>query len=438
MSSCADLENEWEDNIHNYIVAPGEKLADKVPEDVDKYVHNRFGTQMYPDGKPKYSIKYFNEKCFVTRLCPCGKEKCFDHYDGTDTRRPSRPWDEVCTFPNEHRLPGVVRDGEEMHILRQRFSNDHYEISDRSSDTGKFQVKQKCPCGKTECETHVFPSTVRLDASFVPAVYTQATMTTKKTQTLLEPLFRKQHAMTFEEVHSFFEQFQLNWSVKVKHNVISFWMFCKCKKAFAITPCLACRNKDKRKCHKCGKLHKIKKKCHASVKCGLCPKKSICSDCEASQIIPCVLCGKLKRLDHPCAIPNQAEQHRSSKIYPILLREKGATHGICQNCKKKVPMRSHARHQRRCHSEKSSTSDYSYDWGKVPECNYCRHKDLDATRLREHAMFHSKIKTHVCKEGCGAAFFYQPQEAAHRKKMHQGNKRRRVGGLVTLSAPLAV
>jgi len=438
------LENDWEDNISSYIVAPGEKLPDKVPDDINKYVSDHFGTQMYPGGTPKYRLGFFNGKFIVTKICPCGEEKCEDHYDGTDTRRPSRPWDEVCTFPKGHGLPGLVRDGVELSILRQRFSNDHYEISEIS---GKFHVKQKCPCNKTKCDKHVFPAEVRLAASFPLAIYTPATRgagrITKKGQILLEPLFRKRHAMTFEEVHSFFEQFQLNWSVKVKSDVISFWMICKCKKAFARTPCLACHDKREKKCHKCAKPHRIFKKCHVSVKCGSCKKKqSICSDCEAAQEIPCVLCGKIKRLDHICTIDNQTEQTRKNGahagIYPPLLRKKGATHGICQTCKIPVPFRTYARHQKRMHREKSSDDCFTYDFGKVPRCDYCRYENLDATVMREHAKFHSKIKTHTCKEGCGAAFFYQPQERAHRIKAHGKNKRRRVGNLVTLSLPQAV
>lgn len=426
-------DNDW----HEYVTLPDEsmykELPDKVPNDSEKYLREHFLSQKYSNGKCKFEM-VFQSGWEIRRLCPCGEETCYYHFDGSDKIRPDRRWRQFCKFPKGHEMYGGVRQGREMDKLQERYK-ENYTIT---QDGDKYEVKQICPCGKTECDVHIIPSTVELDHSFDLCVVKHKTKTTNKVVTPIEPLFRKQQPMTFDQARTFFDQFQLNWKVFVTAMKITIWMVCKCGEAFEDTPCQPCAMKKVRNCHICGEQRRSRmlKKCHPSKNCKKC--KGICSDCKAAEISYCEFCKKDVRLDHQCApLMRQHIQFRKKSTYPDFIRSEGADRGYCSDCKQPMARRIYHRHQYRQHNDRKPCALYDRDY-KRHNCPYCWYYHYDPTNVRNHInSIHSLKKTFVCKLGCGMAFTHQCSEIQHRRKVHKQaaptmKRNRRVGGRVVL------
>jgi len=425
----------WEsDSWDDYVTLPtGVLLTEDVPNNPEEFLRKHFLTQKYPDGQCKFSM-VFDKGWVIKRLCPCGLEKCLFHVDGFAKLKTRRSWRNICKFPLGHELFGYVNLGREMDTLKQ-----HYDERYRITQIGdRYEVEQVCPCKKTHCAIHIIPSTVELEHSDVLWAVEHATKSTPKVVTRIEPIFRKQHAMTFAQTETFFEQFELKWKLFITATKIVIWMICKCGQAFPNTPCQPCAMKKVRKCHLCGEERRSRmlKKCHPSKNCTKC--RGICSDCKAAEVSKCEHCKQHIRLDHICApLPQQHVSFRKNTTYPALLHSKGAKAGICQDCKEPCSYRIYHRHQYRRHNDLKPSDLYDRDY-KRHFCPYCWYDHFDPTNVRDHInSLHSLKKTHKCKLGCGLAFTHACSEVAHRRKYHKqappGTKRnRRVGQKIIL------
>ena len=415
----------WEeDNWKDYVILPdGYELVDDVPDthmDRIKYLREHFLRQKYPSGHCKFSMCCVEQKwrwVVIKRMLK---------------------WEDICKFPKGHELRGVVEQGQEMQSLQKHYKEKY--VIDKNG--AKYEVKQRCPCGKTECETHIFPSQVQLEFSRTLAIVTPPSRDADgnkvdKKITPIEPIFRKQHAMTHDEAKTFFEQFQLNWKIFITTLKITFWMLCKCGQAFEATPCNKCYNKLHRKCHICDSIRRKRmlKKCHASKNCTNCT--GICSDCKAAEISFCEHCNKDIRLDHECvSLVNQHWGLRKNPHYPRFVRQKFSKMGYCIDCKKVMHENAYPRHHYRAHNDLSPCDLYDREY-KKHYCNYCFHYEYDTTKITNHMKMHSLKKTHICKAGCGMAFTHAASEIKHRRKMHNYvplklKHHRRVGSRIVL------
>lgn len=340
-------------------------------------------------------------------------------------KRCARAWDTFCTFPPGHALKGVVPFGSEMKMLEERFSPEFYSIS-------PSEVKQVCPCGKTECDLHIFPSTVLLESSFLLAVYTQATLSTPKQTHMIEHEFRKQHAMTVDEAKTFFERYKLKWEVHISSEKITFQMICRCGKAFEQTPCDACHKKARQNCALCGSERKknMLKSQHPSKN----SKLKICSDCKANEVTYCEFCKDDKSLAHECKpLLNSHVSFRKNKIHRPLMHTAGSDMGICPYCKEGCSRRTYSRHWRRRHNDLKPAGFHTH---RAPRhfCDYCDLYFFETSSVRDHVKMHL-IEEYPCRLGCGKKFNHACAEIQHRRKFHKQdpptrNRLRRVGDTV--------
>ena len=117
-------------------------------------------------------------------------------------------WSEIATFPRGHELQGQVKQGEEERLLREHFSacfpcgTPKYRVND-------MVVVQQCPCGKTACESHVFPSTVEIDSNVPLELHM------KRKVIPFERTYRALDAMMFVDVMDWFAGYPLKWEVSV-------------------------------------------------------------------------------------------------------------------------------------------------------------------------------------------------------------------------------
>ena len=428
----------WESDTWDEIVTlpNGYELDTDVPANPEKYLRLHFLTQTYENGKCKYEM-VFEQGWVVKRICPCGLKTCKIHLIDGDfvQERKLRKWKNICKFPEGHEMFGFVREGFELETLKKRYKRE-YKISCYGAT---YEVQQVCPCGKLFCALHIFPANIELDYSFASlAVYKRATRSQGESETLIEPLFRKKHPMTFEEVKLFFEQFKLNWEVTITLWKITFRMLCKCGKALEHTPCEPCAMKTLRGCHICGELRRVRmlKKCDSSKNCKKC--KGICSDCKAAEISKCEHCKKVCRLDHECVpLQNQYVCFRKNFTYPPLIHSQGQRMGVCPDCKEACAYSAYPRHTKRRHNDKKPCALYQRDY--VPMfCPYCDYYHFEKTNLTGHMNFHNKTKTYSCKLGCGKGFKHAAQEILHRQKVHgvkppTMNQLRRVGSKMVRS-----
>lgn len=424
MSQCVhdDFSSDgWEPDVwEDYVILPnGYQLVDDVPDTEKarvKYLSGHFLSQKYRDGTCKFKMRFDGWKWVITRMLN---------------------WKNICKFPKGHELRGVVEEGQEIQTLQQRYK-EKYVIETNST---WFTVKQVCPCGKTECDIHIFPSQVELEFSRTLAVVTPPSRAADgskvdKKLTPIEPIFRKNHAMTFDQVKVFFDQFELNWKVFITALKITFWMVCKCGEAFEVTPCEKCTNKRHSKCHICGSLRRKRmlKKCHKH------GEHRICSDCKAAEISFCDHCKKDVRTDHECvSLLNQHWGLRKNNTYPSFVRAKHSKVGYCNDCKQSMHENAYPRHQYRVHNDMSACDLYDRDY-KKHYCDHCFHYEYDPTKITNHAKLHSLKKTHICKLGCGMAFTHAASEIMHRRKVHKYvapkmKHHRRVGPRIVLREP---
>jgi len=422
LASSVDSSDGWEDDWSDYIRLPEKWMYNKLPKydpaNADKILQEHFLTLKYPDdGTDVFELVEDNRDWVKNRI----KYKF----------RRVRMWTDVCTFPKGHEMPFGVQEGKELEKLQARYPPDKYKIT---QDGDTFKVEQLCPCGKTECDEHIFPSKVLLESSFQLATHTIPRGKNKKISTPLAPLFRKHHAMTFEQAQQFFDQFELHWKLFITALKITFWMVCKCGEAFEDTPCVPCEKKTMDTCSLCGdeRVKRMLKKQDPSKKSdGL-----ICSDCKHDEIFFCTFCEKKTQLYHDC-VP-LVNQHRrySKKNYKELIRSKGAKIGVCPYCRETCSYNTYARHFQRQHNDLKPIAAYSHELDLF-KCDYCDYENYDKTNVKEHSKIHLKVLMHPCKLGCGESFRHHTGEITHRRKVHGVNfesarKRRRVGNKIEL------
>jgi len=350
--SCGDLSSDgWEEVWSDYVVLPeGYIIYEEIPEDPDDFLKKRF-----PKGNAKFEMN------FDTRLRKFVVKR-------------KRLWAAICNFPKGHALRGSVVVGQELKLLKQMGEN--YKLS-RSGE--KFYVQQKCPCGLTsDCSIHIFPANVKLTASFRLAIYDD------KQRTSLATLFRKNHAMTFDEVLQFFSKFKLNWKILRRTNELEFRMVCKCGEAFKQTPCNKCALKRHRKCQLCDNMPRTRML--VKDKDG----KAICSDCKAAEISLCKFCEKNTRLDHKCdGFDHEHVSFRKNTDDDPLLRRKNDRHGYCPDCKEKSNYTTYPRHSQRRHNDKAPCGLYDRNYRRY-YCKYCWYYHFDSTNVKQHAKLHVK------------------------------------------------
>ena len=420
LSSSVDNSDCWQ----GYVILPEKWMYSKLPEydpaTAEKILRDYFLTQKYPDAKEKFTM--------------VGDETGWEDWSWKIEYKFRRvlDWSDVCIFPTGHEMPSPgVWEGTELQKLHERYTPDKYKIS---QDGDKFKVEQLCPCGETECEQHIFPSKVLLQSSFQLAIHTIPRGKEKKNSTQLAPLFRKQHAMTFDEAQQFFNQFQLHWKVFITALKITFWMVCKCGEAFEDTPCAPCAKKTMGTCSLCGdeRVKRMLKKQHPSKKSA----ELICSDCKYDEVFFCTFCKKKTQLYHDCVpLANQDTRYRVFN-YKELIRSKGAKIGICPYCRETCSYNTFARHFQRQHNDLKPVGAFSHELD-LYKCDYCDYENYDKTNVKEHSKIHRKLLMHPCKLGCGESFRHHTGEIQHRRKVHgikfePPRKRRRVGNKIEL------
>lgn len=402
----------------------------------------KFGST-FESGDPTYEV----EDGRVHRLCPCGLKQCRYHviptsmklegpmdYNGMDlselffeepvmTRAEVRAWwgryglaclsetkivrtvylnwSEIATFPRGHELQGQVKQGEEERVLREHFSacfpcgTPKYRVND-------MVVVQQCPCGKTACESHVFPSTVEIDSNVPLELHM------KRKVIPFERTFRALDAMMFVDVMDWFAGYPLKWEVSVTPRLVKLRMKCKCHKAFDVIPCPDCACKETKQCTGC--LGSFQKRY---------VKQGLCGNCRRVQKIHCEHCNERVPLAHACKpLKDMYFKLDLGGMYPRCIRQKGSKDVICPDCNKCMKYTIYHRHQYRVHSDlKPGTGGYTraYKWHKCP---YCTYKNCDITNVREHLKIHLTVRQHECRYGCGASFTRPSAENLHCRIVH--------------------
>ena len=79
-------------------------------------------------------------------------------------------WSEIATFPVGHEIQGQVKQGTEESALLEHF-NECYPCGTPKYRVNDMVVVQQCPCGKTDCDMHVIPSTVEIDSNVPLELY---------------------------------------------------------------------------------------------------------------------------------------------------------------------------------------------------------------------------------------------------------------------------
>jgi len=393
------------------------------------------------------------ENCFritthkVERLCPCGLTKCIHHviptemhlegpmdFNGEDlaqlffqqpvmvrsdvrkwwekyglvsirnetiSRTVFTDWGKLYTFPVGHELVGKVKQGTEKQRVQEHFSSVYaggtskYKITDR-------EVVQLCPCGKTECDIHVIPSTVVIDST-APLV-----LHMKDKVVAFENTFRGTDAMTCNEVRDWLLGYPLKWHIEVTPRLVQIRMLCKCNKPFDITPCKECALKEMKQCSGCRQSFYKKY-----------VKKGLCGNCRRINNIHCPHCNEKVPLAHQCKpLKDMHFSFKFTGVYPPCIRQKKSDNVICPDCNKCMKNRVYHRHQYRAHSDLlPGTGGYSrkYTWHSCP---YCSYKNCDITNVREHLKRHLTTRQHECRYGCGATFTRPSAENLHCRVFH--------------------
>lgn len=307
-------------------------------------------------------------------------------------------WRDVCTFPSGHELTGQVKQGEERDALERRFSGKYPNQSPKYR-VGE-SVVQLCPCGKTDCDIHVIPSTVEIDSNVPLALHL------KKKVIHFEQTFRGLDSMVCSDIRDWFLGYPLKWDVEVTPKLVKLRMKCKCQNVFESIPCADCALKETRECTGC---HTRYAKRYV--------KKGLCGNCRRTQIIHCEHCNEKVPLAHTCKpLKDMHFSYKTTGVYPPCMRQKGSKDVICPDCNKCMKQQIYHRHQYRVHSD-LLPGDYTrnYKWHKCPYCNY---KNCDITNVREHLKIHLSIRQHECRYGCGASFTRPSAENLHCRLVH--------------------
>jgi hypothetical protein len=397
----------------------------------------------FESGKPMFRITGTK----VERLCPCGLTSCKYHiipsemhmkgpmeYKGQDigalffkqpvmSRSDARKWwakyglvcitatdiirtvylnwRDICTFPTGHEMVGQVKQGEEEKALEDRFGTDvvpKYKIDGMS-------VVQICPCGKTECDVHVIPSTVEIDSNVPLELHL------KKKVVQFERTFRSLDATSCTDIRDWFLGYPLKWVVEVTPKLVKLRMKCKCQKALDVIPCQECAAKENRECTECQRSFAKRY-----------VKKGLCGNCRRTKTMHCAHCNEMVPLAHACnPLRDMHFSYKFGGIYPPCIRQKGSKDVICPDCNKCMKYTIFHRHQYRAHSDLLPGGGFSraYKWHKCPYCNY---KNCDITNVREHLKIHLSIRQHECRYGCGASFTRPSAENLHCRVVHSAEE----------------
>lgn len=417
-----------------YTLLEGETIAEK------------FGGT-FEDGEPMFQIT----ESKVERLCQCGLTSCSYHIiptemhlkgpmdsDGEDlgtlffkepvmTRVDARKWwskyglvcitqteiirtvylnwRDICTFPMGHEMVGQVKQGDEIDALEKHFKGKYPNRKPKYKIDG-MNVVQLCPCGKTECDMHVIPSTVEIDSNIPLELHL------KKRVIHFEQSFRALDAMTCGDIRDWFLGYPLKWDVEVTPQLVKLRMKCKCQKSFDVIPCQECAAKEKKECTEC---HRSFARRYV--------KKGLCGNCRRVKIIHCEHCNEMVPLAHICKpLKDMYFGYKFDGKYPPCIRQSGSMNVICPDCNKCMKYTIYHRHQYRQHSDLDpDTGGYSrdYEWHKCP---YCSYKNCDITNVREHLKIHLTVRQHECRYGCGASFTRPSAENLHCRIVHSAKE----------------
>lgn len=405
----------------------------------------------YENDEPHFRLFYSKslERWRVERLCPCGLTACSVHVIPSEMHLfgelglafatekvmtiqaaeswwlargqivvvsstsvlPAQPWADVCTFPAGRELRGNVVLGQETIELQAHFG-DHL-----LQGSGLPLLLQKCPCGRTSCDIHIFPATVHYVHSFPLEVRRLALQAKKngkrqKGKKVMVPVgeqFRLLNPMSFADASAWWGSIGLNCSVNVTPGKIEVLMKCKCGDAFAQVPCAECAAKAIGTC-KCGAIVKKRKL-----------KDGLCHDCVHKQVVKCPHCDQMLPRGHLCSA-GLINSHFSSRInttYPQMIRHKLDKKGICPDCKEIVSYNKYHVHQYRCHSDVKPGGGYSRDY-ELHKCFYCNFISFDVSTVTTHQKSHISIREYECRNGCGKRFSTHAAELSHSKAKHDG------------------
>ena len=444
MSEKCASSSEWEDVS---LSLPKGYIHPNVP-DIDEYISTHF-KETYEDGKPKFKV-YYRRGWHVEKICPCGLTSCEKHVIPSETsytgsvsglaskfmRKDVMTTDEAkqwwgkhggkttvrpgfihrClmvpypyTFPKGHELKGLVDETKADEVVHQHFK-DNYKIVGNN-------VVQVCPCGKTECNLHIIPSTVNIKASFPLEMHLHTRKRgSKGKRKKVPPIlfgeeFRKEQPMSLADAREWFLSVGLKFAVDVQPGQITLQMICKCGKPFEKTPCKACYDSEFNACQECGdKYRKRMLKKYEG--------KRICGNCRRKKVALCDVCKKMARLDHTCLpLLNQHHSGRINSVYPPIMRQHNQEDGICPDCKKGVNNKVYHRHQYRRHSDLKACHRYTRAY-QVHFCHYCDYTNCDITNVREHEKFHYMEKLHKC-QFCDLRFARASSRAIHHRVAHR-------------------
>ena len=237
-----------------------------------------------------------------------------------------------------------------------------------------MSVVQQCPCGKTECTTHVIPSTVEIDSNVPLELHM------KHKVIPFENTFRGLDAMNYNDVQDWFMGYPLKWDVEVTPKLVKLRMKCKCMKSFDVIPCEECACKELKECVMC---HERYHKRYI--------KKGLCGNCRRVQKIYCEHCNEMVPLAHTCKPLTDITSYRLVGSTRHASAE-GVEECQCPDCNKCMKYTIYHRHQYRVHSDlrKGTGFTHDYTWYKCPYCNY---KNCDITNVREHLKIHLTVCT---------------------------------------------
>lgn len=468
LGKCASSSDEWVDS--SPAILPRGFTMPPV-SDTEKYIKEKFSS-------PEFKITFENLTWHVRRVCPCGHTKCKDHVIPSETkytgstmhegvsiakkfcklptmttegakswwrkfpgqvrilpgiihRKVMIPW--PYTFPQGHALLGLVDELEADDIVLNTYNKKYPNQQNKYEIVGN-EVFQLCPCGMRECNIHVIPSTVKINASFKLEMHVYTRKRGRKgSRKKIDPIyfgdeFRKMDALTLQDARDWFLGVGLKYTVDVTPKEITLKMVCKCGQAFFRTPCQSCTKREYKACEECGREYR--KRMLKKYK-----NTRICGNCRRKKISFCDICKKDQPLDHPCLpLINQHYSGRVNSIYPPLIRQSGQEFGICLDCKMGVNYKVYHRHQYRRHSDLDPDTRYSRRF-RAHFCHYCDYTNYDITNVREHEKFHYLEKLHKCRY-CDLKFSRASSRALHHQTVHQefsvhtGFRVRREGGHV--------
>lgn len=452
-------DSEWEDSLPWVSICEfpkGFTMAGAPSEYEEQLAELRakFGG-VYENDEPHFKLMYSKtlERWRVLRLCPCGLSMCSTHVIPSEMDSvgelgvafakeevmtmqsarswweargqlvvvtptavlPAQPWADVCTFPAGRELAGNVVIGQETIELQANFGDHMLQATPQG--TGLPLLLQKCPCGTTSCDVHIFPATVNYKHSFPLEVHRfelQAKINGKrrKAKKVIVPVgdnFRLLNPMSFADAKQWWSNTGLHCSPIISSGNIEIQMICKCGIAFAQVPCADCAAKALGKC-KCGAIVKKRKL-----------NGGLCHDCVHKQVVECPHCKLKTTRGHRCRarMDNPHFSSRMNTTYPPLLRNKHDKKGICPDCQKIVSYNKYHVHQNRCHSGIKPGGGYSRDY-KPHKCFYCNYSNYDIFTLTTHEKSHITILEYECRHKCGRRFATHAAELNHCKAKHGG------------------